>query len=182
MLDCCIRGDVCGPGDVAGPEGGWVLPSTGEVDPKGDLLTNGVSACPNAASLLAMAAGAVGGERSGVCFCPVAEGAVVAFGARGAVSGLPNVSMPSSRFTRGSCGCCGCCDCCDCCGGPRSAFGPVGGCTGAREGSLRSFSNLTGDVPNELVSAGGFSVASPGARALTEPNAGTCEQLGAKNA
>lgn len=60
-------------------------------------------------------------------------------GPRELVSAFPGSSDPSSRRMRNSNGGCN--------GPPRSALGPVGGCTDGREdegGSFRSFSALVG--------------------------------------
>ena len=114
--------------------------------------------------MLAMAAGAVGGETSNGGFGAPAAGPDGGLAIRDPRSSLLGGSGPSSRRIRGADGGCG---------GPRSALGPVGAITGARDGSSeRGFSILSrvcsGAASDDDLSGG------PGMGAVTDPNAGTC--------
>lgn len=65
---------MCKPGDVAPIEGVRALLSSGEPTILPVLPVNDASACGMLDSLPIMAAGAVGGESSGVCFRAWREG------------------------------------------------------------------------------------------------------------
>lgn len=163
MHEYCKRGDVCGPGEGARAAGGSPLSNTGDVEP-GLIAGVGSAWIVPGCLLAAIAAGAVGGDRSDVDFGPL-PGGPCGFGTRGEMSNLAGGSGASSRRTRCARGVCG---------GPRSALGPVGGCTDGREGgSLRSFSALSTE-PVDVVSPRGLSAGGPGMGTVTEPNAGTC--------
>ena len=117
-----------------------------------------------------MAAGAVGGDRSGVDLGPAVVGAAVGGDIGPRVSTLVGGSVASSRRIRNSNG--------GCEGPARSAFGPVGGCIGGRA-AAGSAVVVVGDVGGPdggaLLSFGcDFSEAWAETCAVTEPNAGTC--------
>ena len=120
---------------------------------------------PAGISLLAIAAGAVGGETSKGGFGAPAAGPDGGLAIRDARSGLLGDSGASSRLRRGAGGGCG---------GARSALGPVGAITGARDGgSGRGFSAFSRVGSGAATSEDDFS-GSPGMGAVSDPNAGTC--------
>lgn len=178
LVEWDMRGDVCEPGEVAAAAaeggGGGPLSITGDVGPGPDLAGVDGSGWVVAPCLLeVIAAGAVGGDRSGVDLGPAVVVGAAVCGDRGPrVSPLVGGgSVASSRRIRNSNG--GCKE-----PPARSAFGPVGGCIGGR---VSAGSPVVGDVDDPVGGAALLSLGdcfsrgwAAGACAVTEPNAGTC--------
>ena len=155
MLEDCIRGEMDGSREIARGGGGGSRANVGDVVVGFGFAGTLDCPGPEPESRFIMAAGAVGGDRSGRCVDALE---VRTGSSRGA---------PASETRARACGGCEC--------SARSALGPVGAWTGVLgEASARSFS---GCAETSLIggpSAGGaLAGGTDGIGAASEPKAGT---------